>query len=207
MRGGPAFPVARVWCFLGSLVCAPPGGWPLSTPLCISVSLPLPLSRSLSLFPPGADRAPWMQNRQRQALVSAYSATNVTIAGSGTISGNGWPWWNNVTSQVRPQPRHPSTIAPAFYLFIQPYATSHTAVVMLFNFHLYQLGHSHRMLIGACNPILKLIHDFRAAAGSTRPPGDPTTSPSLHAWCNGPSWSSLWTAKTSRWPGTPPGAR
>lgn len=46
-----------------------------------------------------AYRAPWKLNRQRQALVSAYSATNITVAGSGTIDGNGWPWWDNQTSQ------------------------------------------------------------------------------------------------------------
>lgn len=44
-----------------------------------------------------AYRAPYMLNRQYQALVSAYSATNVTVAGSGTIDGNGWPWWRNQT--------------------------------------------------------------------------------------------------------------
>jgi polygalacturonase len=44
-------------------------------------------------------RAPWKRNRQRQALVAAYSATNVTVTGSGTIDGNGWPWWRNQTAQ------------------------------------------------------------------------------------------------------------
>ena len=39
-----------------------------------------------------AYRAPWMQNRQRQALISAYSAVNVTLSGSGTVDGNGWDW-------------------------------------------------------------------------------------------------------------------
>jgi hypothetical protein len=31
-----------------------------------------------------AYRAPWMKNRQRQALISAYSATNVTVTGQQT---------------------------------------------------------------------------------------------------------------------------
>lgn len=35
-------------------------------------------------------RAPYMLNRQHQALVSAYSATNITVTGSGIIDGNGW---------------------------------------------------------------------------------------------------------------------
>ena len=47
-------------------------------------------------------QAPWMKNRQRQALVSAYSAHNITVIGNGTIDGNGWQWWKNVTEQVRP---------------------------------------------------------------------------------------------------------
>lgn len=38
-----------------------------------------------------------MLNRQRQALISAYSARNITIMGAGTIDGNGWDWWNNVS--------------------------------------------------------------------------------------------------------------
>ena len=44
-----------------------------------------------------AYRAPYMKNRQRQALISSYSSRNITVTGTGTIDGNGWPWWRNVT--------------------------------------------------------------------------------------------------------------
>jgi len=44
-----------------------------------------------------AYRAPWMGNRQHQALVSSFFTTNVTLTGGGTIDGNGWPWWKNTT--------------------------------------------------------------------------------------------------------------
>lgn len=47
-----------------------------------------------------AYRAPWMRNRQYSALVAAYSAENVSIVGGGTIDGNGWPWWRNVSHCV-----------------------------------------------------------------------------------------------------------
>lgn len=46
-----------------------------------------------------AYRAPYMHNRQRQALVSAYSAVNISVVGNGTIDGNGWDWWTNITSK------------------------------------------------------------------------------------------------------------
>ncbi len=60
-----------------------------------------------------AYRAPWMRNRQYQGLVSAYSATNITVTGFGTINGNGWPWWDNVTSQEcnKHQPPSPNLTA------------------------------------------------------------------------------------------------
>ena len=45
-----------------------------------------------------AYRAPYMLNRQRQALVSAYSATNISLRGTGIVDGNGWDWWNNISS-------------------------------------------------------------------------------------------------------------
>lgn len=47
-----------------------------------------------------AYRAPWMKNRQYQALISAYSATNITIRGGGVVDGNGWDWWKNVSKSV-----------------------------------------------------------------------------------------------------------
>ena len=47
-----------------------------------------------------AYRAPYMKNRQRQALVSAYAAGNVSVVGGGTVDGNGWDWWRNITSKV-----------------------------------------------------------------------------------------------------------
>ena len=54
-------------------------------------------SRSPSAYPivtqlalDEAYRAPQMNNRQYQALVSSYSAHNVSIVGGGSIEGNGW---------------------------------------------------------------------------------------------------------------------
>eukprot|EP01048_Picozoa_sp_COSAG05_P022478 COSAG05_NODE_4513_length_1483_cov_1.231214_2_plen_119_part_01 len=44
-----------------------------------------------------AYRAPYMLNRQHQALISAYSAQNISVVGSGTVDGNGWDWWYNVS--------------------------------------------------------------------------------------------------------------
>jgi polygalacturonase len=44
-----------------------------------------------------AYRAPYMLNRQRQALISAYSAQNISVIGSGTVDGNGWDWWYGVS--------------------------------------------------------------------------------------------------------------
>jgi polygalacturonase len=44
-----------------------------------------------------AYRAPYMLNRQRQALISAYSARNISVVGSGTVDGNGWDWWYGVS--------------------------------------------------------------------------------------------------------------
>ena len=41
-----------------------------------------------------------MHNRQRQALISAYSAVNITVVGSGTVDGNGWDWWRNITNNM-----------------------------------------------------------------------------------------------------------
>ena len=38
-----------------------------------------------------AYRAPWMGNRQYQALISAYSAVNVTVTGPGVIDGAVYP--------------------------------------------------------------------------------------------------------------------
>ena len=64
-----------------------------------------------SRVPDEAYRAPWMRNRQYQGLVSAYSATNITVTGFGTINGNGWPWWDNQTHQGC-QGRHPTTWQP-----------------------------------------------------------------------------------------------
>lgn len=41
-----------------------------------------------------------MLNRQRQALISAYSAQNVSVVGSGTVDGNGWDWWYGVSHDL-----------------------------------------------------------------------------------------------------------
>ena len=48
-----------------------------------------------------AYRAPWMRNRQRQALISAYSAVNISVVGSGVVDGNGWDWWRGVDAKVK----------------------------------------------------------------------------------------------------------
>ena len=45
-----------------------------------------------------AYRAPHFNNSQYQALVSAYSASNVTVTGGGVIDGQGWDWWRNWTA-------------------------------------------------------------------------------------------------------------
>ena len=47
-----------------------------------------------------AYRAPYMLNRQRQALISAYFAQNVSVVGSGTVDGNGWDWWYGVSHDL-----------------------------------------------------------------------------------------------------------
>lgn len=44
-----------------------------------------------------AYRAPYMLNRQRQALISAYSEQNISVVGTGTVDGNGWDWWYGVS--------------------------------------------------------------------------------------------------------------
>jgi polygalacturonase len=46
-----------------------------------------------------AYRAPYMLNRQHQALISAYSARNVSVVGPGTVDGNGWDWWFAVSHE------------------------------------------------------------------------------------------------------------
>eukprot|EP01079_Euglenida_sp_SAG-EU17-18_P002222 gene2222-491_t len=94
-------------------VAVPPGTW-MTGPFNLTSHTVLRLepgstisgSRDPALYPivtqlpvDEAYRAPYMQNRQRQALVSAYSAVNITVTGSGTIDGNGWDWWRNVTDQ------------------------------------------------------------------------------------------------------------
>jgi polygalacturonase len=53
-----------------------------------------------------------MRNRQRQALVSAYSANNISVVGPGVIDGGGWPWWNNQTSQQCNSPTHNASWQP-----------------------------------------------------------------------------------------------
>jgi polygalacturonase len=47
-----------------------------------------------------AYRSPYMLNRQRQALISAYSARNVSVVGSGIVDGNGWDWWYGVSHET-----------------------------------------------------------------------------------------------------------
>jgi polygalacturonase len=60
-----------------------------------------------------SNRHPWKRNRQRQALVSAYSAINITVTGPGTIDGNGWPWWKNRTVQGCDQKHSPDWLPNA----------------------------------------------------------------------------------------------
>ena len=105
-----AFRKAAEACAGGEML-VPPGIW-MTGPFNISSNTILRVegtisgSQNPSLYPivtqqplDEAYRAPWKKNRQRQALISAYSSTNITITGSGIINGNGWPWWNNQTSQ------------------------------------------------------------------------------------------------------------
>lgn len=47
-----------------------------------------------------AYRAPYMKNRQYQALVSGYNVKNVTVTGGGVIDGQGWDWWRNFTTNA-----------------------------------------------------------------------------------------------------------
>lgn len=91
-------------------VVVPPGTWMtgpfnLSSHTVLRVLGTISGSRDPALYPivtqqplDEAYRAPYMHNRQRQALISAYSAVNITVLGSGIIDGNGWDWWKNITS-------------------------------------------------------------------------------------------------------------
>ena len=93
-------------------VVVPPGTWMtgpfnLSSHTVLRVFGTISGSRDPTLYPvviqqplDEAYRAPYMHNRQRQALISAYSAVNITVVGSGTVDGNGWDWWRNITSNV-----------------------------------------------------------------------------------------------------------
>ena len=106
-----AFRSAARACVGGGTILVPHGVWMtgpfnLSSHTVLRVDGTISGSQNPSLYPrvtqqpvDEAYRAPYMRNQQRQALVSAYSATNVTITGAGTIDGNGWPWWKNITVQ------------------------------------------------------------------------------------------------------------
>eukprot|EP01052_Picozoa_sp_SAG31_P021724 SAG31_NODE_1695_length_7508_cov_2.975030_2_plen_181_part_00 len=80
------------------------GPFNLSSNTVLRVERTISGSRDPSLYPivtqqplDEAYRAPYMLNRQHQALISAYSARNISVVGSGTVDGNGWDWWYGVS--------------------------------------------------------------------------------------------------------------
>jgi len=123
-----AFRKAAAAC-AGGIMVVPAGVWKtgpfnLSSNTVLQVVGTISGSEDPSVYPAvsqqpldEAYRAPYMLNRQHQALVSAYSATNITVTGSGIIDGNGWPWWDNVTRQncsgMHPAAWHPGPSQPA----------------------------------------------------------------------------------------------
>jgi polygalacturonase len=91
------------------LPCASGGSGPfnLSSNTVLRVEGTISGSRDPTVYPivtqqplDEAYRAPYMLNRQRQALISAYSAQNISVIGSGTVDGNGWDWWYGVSHDL-----------------------------------------------------------------------------------------------------------